>query len=82
MIVEVLSPSTKGKDMVTKLNLYMKSGVLEYWIINLENKSVIQYLFSQERDIESLNAFREGDTVRSIAFEGLEIPVGDVFSGV
>jgi Uma2 family endonuclease len=29
LVVEVLSPSTKGKDMVTKFNLYMKSGILE-----------------------------------------------------
>ncbi|PKM83712.1 MAG: prevent-host-death protein [Firmicutes bacterium HGW-Firmicutes-13] len=80
LIVEVMSPSTKSKDMVTKLNLYMKSGVLEYWIVNLESKSVVQYSFSQERDIESLNIFKEGDTVKSTVFEGLEMPVKDIFS--
>jgi prevent-host-death family protein len=80
LIVEVLSPSTKGKDMAIKLNLYMKSGVLEYWIVNLEDKSVIQYSFSQERDIRGLDTIREGDTIKSTVFEGLEIPLRDIFS--
>ena len=34
LVVEVLSPFTKGKDMAAKLNLYMRSGVREYWIVH------------------------------------------------
>jgi prevent-host-death family protein len=79
LLVEVLSPSTKGKDMVTKLNLYMKSGVLEYWIIDVNSKVIIQYSFSQARDIDRLNNLKEGDTIQSSVFEGLEIPLSDIF---
>ena len=79
LIVEVLSPSTKGKDMITKLNLYMKSGILEYWIVNLESKSISQYTFSREREFESLRDFWEGDIIKSTTFEGLEISLKDVF---
>ena len=82
LIVEVLSPSTKGKDMVTKLNLYMKSGVLEYWIVDLKSKSITQYFFSQERDIDSLNTLKEGDTIKSTNFKGLEIQISDIFSAI
>ncbi len=82
LAVEVLSPSTKGKDMVIKLNLYMKSGVLEYWIVNSENKSIHQYSFSQERDIESVVILKEGDTIKSTAFKDLAIAVKDVFSEI
>jgi len=80
LIVEVLSPSTRGKDMAIKLNLYMKSGVLEYWIVDFENKRINQYSFSQERDIRSLNTFQEEDTIKSTVFEGLEIPLREIFS--
>lgn len=80
LVVEVLSLSTKGKDMVTKLNLYMKSGILEYWIVDIETRSIIQYSFSQERDITSLNTFREGDTICSTVFDSLEISAKDIFS--
>jgi len=54
LIVEVLSPSSKGKDMVTKLSLYMKSDVPEYWIVNPENRSILQYFFSDNRDYRRL----------------------------
>lgn len=82
LVVEVLSPSTKGKDMAVKLNLYMKSGVREFWIADLESRSVIQYSFSNERDIQSLNTLKDGDTVKSTAFEGLEMAVSDIFSEI
>ena len=82
LIVEVLSPSTKGKDMITKLNLYMKSGVSEYWIVNLESKSISQYTFSPKRELESAKDFREEDIVKSPVFEGLKIPLKDIFSEI
>lgn len=82
LVVEVLSPSTKGKDMVTKLNLYMKSGVLEYWVVNVENRSVLQYSFSAERDIESFKSLGEDDTIGSSAFTGLKISLGDIFAEI
>jgi Uma2 family endonuclease len=82
LVVEVLSPSTKGKDMVLKLNLYMKSGVAEYWVVDLEQKNLTQYAFSPERDLTKVTALREGDTISSTAFPGLEIPIAQIFTGI
>jgi Uma2 family endonuclease len=82
LVVEVLSPSTKGKDLVTKLNLYMKSGVSEYWIVDLDSKRILQYSFSPERDIQSLNTLKEGDTVKSTVFESLALSLKDIFSAL
>jgi len=82
LLVEVLSPSTRGKDMITKLNLYMKSGVQEYWIVDLESKSITQYSFSKERDLDSLNTLQNGDTIKSSKFEGLEISLSNIFSEI
>ncbi|AFV03420.1 MULTISPECIES: type II toxin-antitoxin system prevent-host-death family antitoxin [Dehalobacter] len=82
LAVEVLSPSTKAKDLVAKLNLYMKSGVLEYWVVNLENKSILQYSFSEERDINYPQSYQQGDTIQSTVFPGLEILLPDIFSEI
>ncbi len=79
MVVEVLSPTSKSKDLVLKLNLYMESGILEYWIVDIENKSILQYIFSKVRDIESMHTLREEDTIKSNRFEGLEIPLKNIF---
>ncbi|CAA7600633.1 Restriction endonuclease type II-like [Acididesulfobacillus acetoxydans] len=40
LLVEVLSPSTTAKDYIVKMNLYMQSGVKEYWIASPRNRSV------------------------------------------
>ena len=34
LVVEIISPSTAGKDSLTKLNLYEKNGVKEYWLVH------------------------------------------------
>lgn len=80
LVVEVLSPSTRGKDMALKLNLYMKSGVSEYWIADPAQKTIMQYSFSEDRDVENMCTFTAGDRIGSTVFEGLEIPLEDIFS--
>jgi len=47
-VVEVLSPSTKKKDMMIKLNKYMDAGVREYWMVDTDGKRVIVYDFTKE----------------------------------
>lgn len=79
LVVEVLSPSTKAKDLVAKLNLYMKSGVLEYWVVALENKSILQYSFSKERDINYPQSYKQMDTIQSTVFPDLKVPLTDIF---
>jgi len=34
LVVEILSPSTAGRDRVAKRTLYGKYGVREYWIVD------------------------------------------------
>lgn len=82
LIVEVLSPTTKSKDMITKLNLYMKSGVSEYWIVNLEDKSITQYSFTEERNLDNKTTLKAEDTIKSTNFKGLEIQLNVIFSEI
>ena len=42
-IIEITSPSTRKKDMFTKLSKYAQAGVREYWIIDLQNEKVMVY---------------------------------------
>lgn len=81
LVVEVLSPSTKRKDMVEKLRCYMLSGVQEYWIVDPINETVITYRF-EERDIGSLTQFTTGDVTQSSCFPDVQIAVADVFDDV
>ncbi|MBQ2640778.1 MAG: Uma2 family endonuclease [Lachnospiraceae bacterium] len=51
LVIEVLSPSTRKKDMFIKLEKYRNAGVREYWIVDLQKEKVIVYLFGEEPDI-------------------------------
>ena len=42
-VVEVLSPSTRKKDMTKKLGKYTDAGVREYWLIDPQKGQVIVY---------------------------------------
>ncbi len=44
-VMEVLSPSTKNRDLIIKLNKYMTAGVREYWIVDPYTDTVTVYDF-------------------------------------
>lgn len=43
LVIEILSPSTKRKDLTIKLTKYQNAGVREYWIVDPKKKSVVVY---------------------------------------
>ena len=66
-VVEILSPSTRRKDMKIKKEKYKKAGVKEYWMVDIENEKII------------VNEFETGNIVTIYSFDD-EVPVG-IFSG-
>ena len=46
LVVEVLSPSSRMKDMVLKLHKYQRAGVREYWIVDPKNQTVTVHNFT------------------------------------
>ena len=50
-VVEVLSPSTRRKDMTLKLRKYEAAGVREYWMIDVEKEKVIVHVYGEEPDV-------------------------------
>jgi len=78
LVVEILSPYTKNKDMVAKLELYMKGGIREYWIVNPESKEAFVYTF-KDKNIDVVRAYKGNDTIQSVYFGGLNVNLGDVF---
>ncbi|WP_420635551.1 Uma2 family endonuclease [Candidatus Palauibacter sp.] len=48
LVVEILSPSTAGRDRSIKLRLYERQGVREYWIVDPDENTVDVWRFSEE----------------------------------
>jgi Uma2 family endonuclease len=78
LVVEVLSKSTQSKDMILKSNLYMRSGIAEYWIVDTDNKQVIVYVF-ENRKLTHNKVYSKPNQVVSTVFEGLIVATDDVF---
>ena len=67
LVIEVLSPSSRQRDMQHKLHKYGRAGVREYWIVDPKNKAVIQY------DLENLKIpviYSFSDQVPVLIWEG------------
>ncbi len=48
LVIEVLSPSNRGHDLLTKRSLYARAGVREYWIADPEARTL--EIFALDRD--------------------------------
>ncbi len=48
LVVEILSPSTAGRDRTIKLELYERQGVPEYWIVDPDEGVVDVWRFGEE----------------------------------
>jgi prevent-host-death family protein len=79
LVVEILSESTRGKDAVKKLDLYMSTGVMEYWLVNPFSKEVTVYNF-ENNDFTGSITYRSGEIAVSSTFDGLQVAVKSIFS--
>ena len=73
MIVEIISPSNSGHDYVTKLNLYQKYKVKEYWIIDPRVKKIFVYFLDENGFYDLVNSYTFNDKVKVNIYDDLEI---------
>ena len=58
-VVEVVSPSSRKRDTMTKFNKYRDAGVREYWIIYPKQRMVIVYIFEEGSEDTRLYTFED-----------------------
>jgi len=69
-IVEILSPSTRKKDMLVKLSKYLENDVREYWIVDPDEKRIMVYAETEEGDDVDLKIYGFADVVPVGIFDG------------
>ena len=78
LVVEILSPSTRRRDLRVKLQLYARFGVPFYWIMDTEAITVQPYeLTPQGYAVQPL--LYADDTLSCVLFPGITIRVGNLF---
>jgi Uma2 family endonuclease len=82
LVVEILSKGTRRLDESIKLDLYERSGVLEYWMFDPVLKRTRVFRRTGERllQVGELSA-EAGDVLTTPLLPGLEIPLAEVFPG-
>lgn len=79
LVVEILSENNRRHDLVRKLDLYLQTGVEEYWVVDPEKNGVWLYNFN-EKNIMNYQVFIEDSVVKSNVFPGLEIRLREIFT--
>ena len=82
LVMEILSKSTATKDQREKFEVYEESGVREYWIIDIEHKSILLNYLEENGKYRTQRPLTIGDTVTSHIFSDFLFPVEDIFRGI
>lgn len=77
LVVEITSESSYRADLFEKRDLYRRSGVTEYWIVDPDERYVLVYRFRESGDARKLGL---GDTLTTPLLPGLEIPLDSLFA--
>jgi Uma2 family endonuclease len=92
LIIEILSPSTSKRDLNEKFQLYERSGVKEYWVVDPGNKYI--RVFHLQTEGEDSGKYDEGTLVppaacdeeniiaESIVLEGFSVDIKELFNSV
>jgi Uma2 family endonuclease len=78
LVVEVLSPGSRKRDKVMKLNIYAKHEVPEYWIIDTNSRTLEQYVLDGDHYALS-NLFEGDDQITSGRLPCVEFAISDLF---
>ncbi len=83
LVIEVLSKSTAAKDVKDKFEVYEESGVKEYWIVSLEDETVLVYRLNETNTyVGDHRPYVSGDNIAVGIFDDFTIPVEEIFLGI
>ena len=78
LIIEILSPSTAGKDHIKKRRLYEQYKVKEYWLVDPSNRIVTIYNL-ENKSYGKPQIFNASAKIVPALFPELEIDMSEVF---
>ena len=78
MVIEILSPSTTGHDMIRKYQKYLQAGVREFWIVDHASKAVRVCILGDEK-YDQID-YLDPEIIPVKVLEGCQIDMGKVFA--
>src|SRR5436190_10181906 len=78
LVIEILSPGNSKKELKYKFDLYEEAGVLEYWIVDPTEKSILIYVL-RDNQLIGLHPLIEEDHIRRPLFPKLDFVLEEIF---
>jgi Uma2 family endonuclease len=79
LVIEILSPGNSNKEMKYKFDLYEEAEVLEYWIVNPADKTVLIYVLKENQFI-GMHPLIAEDAIQSKLFPELDFKLESIFN--
>ena len=79
VVVEVLSESTRQRDLAVKLPVYARNGVREMWVADLRARTVAKYI-GDGRTLTLARVYGADDILTSDAMPGVAIDLAPIFA--
>lgn len=79
LVMEILSPGTRERDILVKKGLYARHGIREYWIVDPTAKS-IEVMTVGKETFETYGIFFLEDNLESPLLPGFGPPLQEIFS--
>lgn len=80
LVVEILSPSTRARDVGVKRRIYARFGVRELWLVDPTRDVVDRYQLSEGGDLVADGTFGRIDTLESRVLPALRLDLAAVFT--
>ncbi|HVF59928.1 MAG TPA: Uma2 family endonuclease [Thermoanaerobaculia bacterium] len=81
LVIEILSPSTRKRDLGVKRQLYERMGVREYWLADPARETVTVYRRTGEAFRLAAELSRDAaEVLTTPLLPGLEIPLARIFA--
>jgi Uma2 family endonuclease len=79
LVIEIAAPGTRKRDASTKLRLYERSDVAEYWLVDPDARRVKRYRRGSERFAAPLElSASRGDVLVTPLFPGTTVSLADL----
>lgn len=74
LVVEILSPSTRSRDLGIKLRAYQAAGVPNYWVADPRSRTLEERILGED-GYGPPTVYRVGETFQPALFPGLSVQV-------
>lgn len=80
MIIEIISPNNAKRDIVDKFKIYQDNGVIEYWIVNPNDKNVNVFMLNETQKYQLVGLYAGDQKIPVNIFKGkLKIDLTEIF---